>query len=288
MQSGMFLIATLALSTLSVTSSFTLQKNDCNLFLSGARTKLFVKSETKPIPVNVSGQGFEKKEEVNYDDDEEVMKALILKMKPTQLKKKLLDLLPRMTGTKEEFKQVELYVNALEDKFVPPQTLDFLNLAMIGEWQFLFTNQLGRPSPKLRLTELVQKIEVDGFDGKITNKASWDLAEDGAIFDARGTFASSMTYKINQGARMTINKDLDLGIELSRGSVVPKDPQGLVGLINRAMPTELFDSTDLAMDTTYLDTDIRIVRFTGSRHEGVRDIFMRKGLIEINPSGMDS
>ncbi len=81
--------------------------------------------------------------------------------------------------------------------------------------------------------------------------------------------------------------DHDLKIELSRGSAVPGDMQELVGLIHRAMPTELFDSSDLAMDTTYLDTDIRIVRFTGARHEGVRNIFMRKGLIEINPSGMD-
>ena len=182
MQPGMILIATLALSTLSVTSSFTLQKNGCKLFLSKAparipSSRLFVKSETKPVPEFMSGQGFGKKEEIkeeiNYDDDEEVMKALILKMKPTQLKEKLLDLLPRMTGSPEEFKLVELYVNAIEDKFVPPQTLDFLNLAMIGEWQFLFTtNQLGRPSPKLRLTELVQKIEVNGFDGKITNMVS--------------------------------------------------------------------------------------------------------------------
>ena len=174
----MFLIAILALSTLAVTSSFTLQKNDCNLFLTGTPTrlstsKLYVKSEVAPSSINTSGKGFAKKEETNYDDDEEVMKELILKMKPTQLKEKLLDLLPRMTGTKEEFKLVELYVNALEAKFVAPQTLDFLNLAMIGEWQFLFTtNQLGRPSPKLRLTELVQKIEVNGLDGKVTNQVS--------------------------------------------------------------------------------------------------------------------
>ncbi len=87
---------------------------------------------------------------------------------------------------------------------------------------------------------------------------------------------------------MTIGDDLDLRIEISKGSKVPSDAQELVGLIHRAMPTEMFDSSDLAMDTTYLDTDIRIVRFTGLRHEGVRNIFMRKGLIEINPSGMDS
>lgn len=107
-------------------------------------------------------------------------------------------------------------------------------------------------------------------------------------YDVSGSFASSITYKINQGARMTINDDHDLTIQLAKGSAVPKDTQELVGLIHRAMPTEMFDSSNLAMDTTYLDTDIRIVRFTGLRHEGVRNIFMRKGLIEINPSGMDS
>ncbi len=119
-------------------------------------------------------------------------------------------------------------------------------------------------------------------------QASWDLSQEEGVFDASGSFASAMSYLINQGARMTIDEDLDLKIELSKGSSVPKDTQDLVGLIHRAMPTELFDSTELALDTTYLDTDIRIVRYTGARHEGVRNIFMRKGLIEINPSGMDS
>ena len=87
---------------------------------------------------------------------------------------------------------------------------------------------------------------------------------------------------------MTIGDDHDLSISLNKGSALPNDTQELVGLIHRAMPTEMFDSSDLATDTTYLDTDIRIVRFTGARHEGVRNIFMRKGLIEIHPSGMDS
>lgn len=87
---------------------------------------------------------------------------------------------------------------------------------------------------------------------------------------------------------MTIDNDLDLKIELKKGSAVPDDTQELVQLIHRAMPTEMFDPSDLAIDTTYLDTDIRIIRYTGARHEGVRNIFMRKGLIEINPSGLDS
>ena len=141
---------------------------------------------TKLLVINTSGKGFapsttttttpiaiDENKDDNDDDDDAMMNELIMKMKPTQIKEKLLDLLPRMTGTAEEFRYVETYVNALEDKFIAPQTLDFLNLAMVGEWQFLFTtNQLGRPSPRLRLTELVQSIEVDGLEGKLTNRVS--------------------------------------------------------------------------------------------------------------------
>ena len=84
---------------------------------------------------------------------------------------------------------------------------------------------------------------------------------------------------------MTINDDLDLTIRLSKGSNVPTDTEELIGLIHRAMPTEMFDNSDLAMDTTFLDTDIKIVRFTGKRHEGVRNIFIRNSSdMKLNPN----
>ena len=54
-----------------------------------------------------------------------------------EVKDRLLHLLPRMKGGNEEFKLVETYVNVLEDKYSPPQTLDFLNLAMGGDWQLV-------------------------------------------------------------------------------------------------------------------------------------------------------
>jgi hypothetical protein len=221
----------------------------------------------------------------NVENSRYKRKADPMDMSADQVKALLLELLPKMKGTTEEFGLVEKYVNALEAKYIPPQTLDFLNLAMAGEWQFLFTtNQLGRPSPSLRLTELVQRVEVKGLNGQVVNQAAWNLSDDGYTFDTHGLFASKISYNINQGARMTLNHDHDLTINLGKGSKIPNDPQSLLGLIHRAMPTEMFDSSNLAIDTTYLDTEIRIVRFTGARHEGVRNIFMRKGAIEINPN----
>ncbi len=237
------------------------------------RTLPLYSSTRSTVP---SGTGFAKNDPETWKETQD-----------NEIKVLLLDLLPRMKGTKEEFRLVEAYVNALEDSYVPPQTLDFLNLAMSGEWQFLFTtNQLKRPSLSLRLTELTQKLESNGLKGKIINQASWALAEDGMgmRFDANGQFSASISYNINQGARVTFSEDHDLAVNLAKGSSVPQDVEGLVGLIHRAMPTEMFDPSGLAMDTTFLDPDLRIVRFTGSRHDGVRNIFIRKGAIEINPN----
>lgn len=169
-----------------------------------------------------------------------------------EAKKRLIDLIPRMTGKDEEYRTVEAYVNLLEDKYSPVQTIDFLNLAMSGEWQLvsiccelcvdslcvhvlihfygqLFsTNLTGAPSRKLRLRELVQRIEADGFNGSLTNIAQWDLAEDGEVFDANGSFSVKCSYKINQGARMIVDLN-DHELRPARGSKIPEDVPGLVG-----------------------------------------------------------
>ena len=205
-------------------------------------------------------------------------------MRAAPVRDLLVDLLPRMTGQKDEFRQVEDYINALEDKYVPVQTLDFLNLAMGGDWQLLFsTNRLGVPNTKLRLRELVQRIDTKNLNGTVTNVARWDLAEEvPGVFDCSGTFAVKCDYSINQGARMNVDHR-DHVLELARGSKVPTDVEGLVGMLSGAMPSELFDPNELAMDTTYIDEKIRIVRLTGSRLEGVRNVFIRSGAVEVSP-----
>ena len=202
------------------------------------------------------------------------------------VKDRLVDLLPRMTGLEEEFRTVESYVNTLEEDYQAAQTLDFLNFAMQGEWQLLFsTNMAGTPNPaKFRLRELIQRVECNQLEGMVTNEVLWDLAEEeDGDFDVTGTFSVQCSYEINQGARMLLSLE-DHVLKPSRGSRIPQDVQALVGLLHRAMPKELFDPSDHAADTTYLDGNLRIVRYTGPRLEGVRDIFIRRGALEIDPS----
>ena len=208
-----------------------------------------------------------------------------------EIKQELLDLLPRMQGNQEEFRLVEQLVNALEAKYVPAQTLGFLNMALAGEWQLLFSTNLvatvANPS-QFRLRELLQRIETNNLEGTVTNQAVWDLAEhDDGVFDATGTFAVECSYTINQGARMVLDLE-DHVLKPSRGSKIPKDVQALVGRLHRSMPKELFDPQDHAMDTTYLDADLRIARMTGARLEGVRDIFVRQGSLDLAPTSTGS
>ena len=225
----------------------------------------------------------------NDDEDEKEESEDLSTMDTMEIKNRLLDLLPRMMGTPAEYNRVESYVNTLEDRYTPVQTLDFLNLAMSGEWQLLFsTNIGGSPKSNFRLRELYQRIESNDMNGTVVNEATWDYAEDheamtpATSFDAHGTFSIKCSYSINESARMLLELN-DHVINLSKGSVVPKDVEKLVGMLYRAIPTELFDPNDHAMDTTYLDGDLRIVRMAGPKFEAVRDIFIRRGSMQINP-----
>ena len=203
-----------------------------------------------------------------------------------QIKNELLDLLAHMTGQEHEFRRVEQLVNVLEERYMPAQTLDFLNLALQGSWQLLFsTNLSGTPNPqKFRLVELVQTIDTNQLAGQIRNTATWDLAEAGdGQFQCRGTFAVTCRYEINQGARCVVTELLDHHVlRPAPPSTIPNDVPALVGLLHRSMPKSLFDPRDHAMDTTYCDADLRIVRYTGPRLEGVRDIFQRRGVFLDN------
>lgn len=189
----------------------------------------------------------------------------------SELKDRLVSLLSRTTGKQEDNDEISEIVNILEAKYSPVHTLDFFNMAMAGDWQLLFsTNRLGMPDATLRLREFIQRIQPDDMgakEGKLTNIASWILADNGVSFDMFGTMSVKTEYEINnQGAaRMEVSLKDHL-IELGKGSKAHKtvlnDVPGLVNKIRRAMPFELFDPNNMSMDTTYLDSDFRIVRFT--------------------------
>jgi len=213
-----------------------------------------------------------KPEEQSKDESSSIVKSQILK-------EKVMNLLPRMK-TEDEALSLENYINAMESDFVPLQTLGFMNLAIGGEWRLLFSTKLrGGPRPNFRITEMAQILEPSGLAGTIINKVKWELMQDSdsTIFDCFGTFSAICSYEINQGGRTRMKLN-DHKIELIKGSSVPEDFHALVELLQGNMPLELFDPSGHAMDVTYIDSDFKIIRITGPAFEGIRNIFVRKGL----------
>ena len=207
---------------------------------------------------------------------------------------------------------VESNINYLESIYSPVQTIDFLNLVLMGEWKLVFSTNLLLPPPhlrrstlppttmmdgdegqhsrRLRLVNIVQKIEALGYNGSLTNVAQWNYddntngeAEENMPSSSKGSssngsFSIPCTYTINQGSRMIIQVSDDRQLrpaKIDSKVIIPDNVQELVAYLRRIMPREIFDPTDHAMDTTYMDADLRIVRYTGPIFEGVRNIFVR-------------
>ena len=234
----------------------------------------------------------------NVPQEDDTISDDNLSITAEEAKQNLLKLIPQMTGTEEEYSLIQSYVNLLEEQYSPIQTIDFLNLAIMGEWQLLFsTNVMPIPRKNLRLRELIQNIqpnEEERRNGTVVNSAKWDYyAQDeeeedttntNQQFNTNGNFNIKCSYSINQGARMIIQLN-EHEVRPSKSSpytIQSKDVPKLVGLLHRSIPAEIFDPNNHAADCTYLDADIRIVRMTGEKHEGVRNIWMRKGSLEIS------
>jgi len=241
----------------------------------------------------------------NDNEEQDTASSENISITAEEAKQNLLKMIPQMTGTDDEYKLIQSYVNLLEEQYSPIQTIDFLNLAIIGEWQLLFsTNVMPIPRKNLRLRELIQNIqpnEEERRNGTVINTATWDYyaqdeEEDDTTsnqqpFNTNGNFNIKCSYSINQGARMVLELN-EHEVRPSKSStsnkqIQSKDVPKLVGLLHRSIPAEIFDPNNHAADCTYLDADIRIVRMTGEKHEGVRNIWMRKGSLEISaPSAL--
>eukprot|EP00611_Tribonema_gayanum_P024198 TRINITY_DN5281_c0_g2_i1.p1 TRINITY_DN5281_c0_g2~~TRINITY_DN5281_c0_g2_i1.p1 ORF type:complete len:278 (-),score=54.85 TRINITY_DN5281_c0_g2_i1:932-1765(-) len=173
-------------------------------------------------------------------------------------------------------------VKSLEKQFSsePIHTVDFFNLAISGEWDVVHSTLYPKRAPAavvssedLTVHSLRQTITPsDGGNprkGEITTAVEWELPEQGIT----GTFEVVAQYLTGDNSSMKLTTT---GHRLKPSSM-PRDPQGLVELLQRHMPFELFDPDEQAVFTTYVDHDMRIVWAAGGRTgpNGSRIIFLR-------------
>jgi hypothetical protein len=197
----------------------------------------------------------------------------------TKISQQLLNLLSTMKGQASELQQVEQWIQELEEAYQPPQTLGFFNWAQSGPWQFQFSTQFLNITQRrsFRLRQVRQDLKCHDFQGNITNTCLWELCQnDDGHFDCRGSFHIAGNYTLTSNGRLVWHPDsVERTLHLSPGSARPNNASQLVHWLQRSLAKELFDPTQHAVDTTYLDANVRIVRYSGPRFEGVRNVFVR-------------
>jgi len=126
---------------------------------------------------------------------------------------------------------------------------------------------------QIRIKNLTQTITSNETVGNVTNTVTWDYAEDGDLLDCHGTLEISNTYEIDEALTFRIKLD---GHKIRPiGKKLPNNFQRLVALLQRSIPPEIFDPNETEMDTTYLDSDLRICNSFGERFNNVRNIFIK-------------
>ena len=139
-----------------------------------------------------------------------------------------------------------------------------------------------------RITNVTQRVQVsedDPMKGEVITTAVWESTKlvDQNAMTLTGDFTVRCSYRMPQvggGARMVLELQghtLQPHKQQSTTTIPiqPSEVPALVGQLHQELPKELFDPTEHQMDTTYLDGDLKIVRYTGPQFEGVRDIFVR-------------
>lgn len=224
------------------------------------------------------------------------------KLSVEEAKKMLLDVAPNMTGKNIlENDMVEGLVNRLEEHFKDSpvskiQTVNFLKLAIQGKWDLIMsTNMVSKtdtndeddfvegPTQIFRILSPLEQV-INTESNLISNKVQWELITKSENANEQddiltGFFESKSQYElVNQSTRLFLTLK-GHGLD-NKSKRVPTGSEinGLIPRFIDGMTFELFDPNGLSMDTTYIDADMRIVRYTaeGRNSEGVRNVFLRQ------------
>jgi hypothetical protein len=175
--------------------------------------------------------------------------------------------------------RLDYLVKFLESKYTPIQTSSFFNFATKGDWQLQYSNVLTPRASKLLKFSVNQSICPDGMSssGCMENNIQWSLSDPGAEKSETGRYHGSFLVKC--GYELTSRGDMYIQLRehiLAPVGELPQDIEGLVMDLQRSIPFESFDPAESYHATTYMDTDLRVVRINGDRFRSIINIFTKK------------
>eukprot|EP00871_Galdieria_phlegrea_P002692 jgi/Galph1/3423/GphlegSOOS_G2076.1 len=192
----------------------------------------------------------------------------------SRIKSQLVRILPFFINLPVQRRKIHSLIQALEAQYTPPSDWDKLVASLEGNWTLGFSSTtLGVPSGSLMVNKVMQEItrRNDSKDGlkelNMLNICHWKYRE----MDCFGRFEIYCRLTLLSRNRM-ICQVLEYTL-IPEGQVKLKEPQALVRQLQRSLPREFFDPRDALVETTYVDEDMKIVKWMGKKFAGVRNIF---------------
>ena len=185
--------------------------------------------------------------------------------------------------------RIEYLVKVLKKSYVPSFTVEFMNLAMSGEWDHGYSNVLLRRADESLTCKITQKIipanskmveggasearlgEINHANtGQIVNQVAWRVIDTKDQLNHGDLFVHS-NYTIGSNGALS----LDLGEHVVHAVKLTVEPMDLVMAIQRSIPFQFFDPSDSMAKNVYIDPELRISEMSGPIFQGVYDIFVR-------------
>ena len=145
--------------------------------------------------------------------------------------------------------RVEYLTKYLEYKYVPIQTIPFLNFALSGEWDILYSNALTPRADDSFSYKTFQEISANesegGNGGLLNNVIRWELNRPNE--QCSGDLVVCCQYQLNTKGDLDITLLEHLLIPLGDA---PRDVEDLIMSVQKTVPFESFDPNDIRMQNT--------------------------------------
>lgn len=166
-------------------------------------------------------------------------------------KKELLRVISNQKPIEGDYRhnRIEYLTKYLEQKYIPIQTIPFLNYVLSGRWDVVYSNVLIRGADNTfnyRISQEISANESEGsLDGVIKNLIKWDLQRTDEV--CSGDLVVNSKYELN--TKGDLNVALLEHLLMPDGDA-PKNVEELIMTVQRSIPFEFFDPDGVLIQNT--------------------------------------
>ncbi|EME26738.1 hypothetical protein Gasu2_13940 [Galdieria sulphuraria] len=194
----------------------------------------------------------------------------------TQIKRHLRKMLTYLINMSPQRRRIFALIRGLEGRYSPPSSVESLVQQLQGDWKLVFSSTtLGIPSRELVVLSVTQtlgvgKLRENGcFEIIMVNKCRWNYVQQGA----HGLLEIFCVLTFLGRCRFMCRVS-DYRME-THDQVKATEARSIVAYLQRNLPREFFDPNNCMLQVSFVDNELRIVKWLGKRFAGVRNIFYR-------------